>query len=188
MRWKLTIIICVIVAVPLWSAGATGIAASRSRPAPTPQRVVGEQWVRDIGNRNQLAACELQTVREVSGRPCGTLPVNESVNCPFSSEGAKPPYRKSEIRTVGEQVGGFTEEGATRGFIRINAQVKAKKVWGVLGLERAASGAWLVTYLRYAGETFAPAGTSFQSEAWHKLWVSNWCPTNHPHYEKGAPQ
>jgi hypothetical protein len=181
MGWKISILLAAcVVGMSLSSAGAAGAAS----PARTPQRVVSEQWVRDIGNRNQRAACELQTVPEVTGRPCDVLPINESVNCPAIFEGAKPPYRNSELRTVTEQVGKFIGEGSTRGFIRINAQAKAKKAWGALGLEQAASGAWLVTYLRYAGETFAPAGTSFQSEAWHQLWVSNWCPTNHPRWEK----
>ena len=185
MRWKLPIMFATcVIAVPLWSAGATGVAASRPLSAQTPQRFVSEQWVRDIGKRNQRDACELQTVQEVTGRQCAALPTSEPVHCPAIREGAKPPYRKSEIRTVSEQVGEFTEESATRGFTRINAQVKARKIWAALGLEQAVSGEWLVTYLRYAGETFAPAGTSFQSEAWHKLWVSNWCPTNHPQWEK----
>jgi hypothetical protein len=185
MRWKLLILLAIcLIAVPLWSAGATGVAASRPRPAQTPQRVVSEQWVGDIGNRNQRGACELQTVQEVNGRPCGALPTTESVNCPAIHEGWKPRFRKSEIRTVAEQVGAFTEESATRGFIRINAQVKAKKFWGVLGLEQTPSGIWGTTYLRFAGETYAPAGASYQSEAWHKLWISNRCPTNHPRWEK----
>lgn len=179
MRWKILILTtCCLMAVPL----GTGIAASPQ----TPQRAVGEQWVRDIGSRDQRGACELQTVKEVGGQPCGVLPSSESVNCPAVFEGAKPPYRKSEIRTVAEQVGAFTEETAGRGFFKIYAQVKAKKLWGTLGVEQVPSGAWFVTYLRFAGETFAPAGISFQSEAWHKLWVSNWCPTNHPKWERNA--
>jgi hypothetical protein len=182
--WKYPILFAtLLVALSPLVVSGIGVAAAPPRPAQTPQRVVSEQWVSDIGRRDQRGACELQTVQEVNGQPCTALWSRGWMSCPASGEGGKPPYRKSEIRTAAEQVGEFTEETSTRGFIRIRAQVKAKRLWGVLGLEQA-EGVWRTTYLRYGNETFAPAGTSYQSEAWHKLWVSNWCPTNHPRWEK----
>jgi hypothetical protein len=170
----------------LVAISAGGVAAAfASNPIGTPQRVVSEQWVAAIGKGDQQGACELQTAQVVGAQLCAALPSSpKPAACPKAGPNAKPPYRKSEIRTAAEQVGKYTAENFSRGFVRINAQVKAKRLWGALGLEQDASGAWRVTYLRYAGETFAPAGTTYQSEAWHKLFISNWCPTEHPHWEE----
>jgi hypothetical protein len=170
-------------AASLLVVSASGVEAVT--PAETPQRIVSQQWVGAIGRGDQRSACELQTIQEVTGRSCAALPSEASPpKCPKAGPGAKPNYRKSEVRTAAEQVGEFTVDSPTRGFVKVYAQVKAKKLWGALGLEQDASGSWRVTYLRYAGETFVPAGTSYQSEAWHKLWLGSQCPTNHPQWEK----
>jgi hypothetical protein len=166
----------------LFSVGSS--ATGSPAPAQTPQRTVSEQWVAFIGEGDLRGACEIQAAQVSAGQACETLPLHSPPsNCPLIRAGATPRYRKSEIRTTGEQVGNFTEETPTRGFIRVNAQVKAKKLWGVLGLEQIAR-VWRTTYLRYGGETFVPAWATYQSEAWHKLWISNWCPTKHPRYQK----
>jgi hypothetical protein len=157
---------------------------------PSPQRQVAQEWISYMNDRNLRGACEMQTEGQAKGlsavgEPCGALPTSgKRPACPKASPGAKPPYRKSEIRAAAEQIGEYTEESATRGFVRIDAQVKASKAWGTLGLEQIA-GSWRITYLRYGGETFAPAGNVFQtSPAFNKLWISNWCLTNHPRWEK----
>jgi hypothetical protein len=161
--------------------GASAIGATIG-PAPSPQRSAAEQWVADFNAGNQRAACELQTVKEATGQPCEKLSTVDIAHCPKEGSNPKPPYRKGEIRAPGEQVGEFIEESPTRGFVVINAQVKASKQRGALGLEQV-EGSWRVTYLRKGAETFALAGNSWQSEGWHKLWVSNWCPTSHPQWE-----
>jgi hypothetical protein len=160
------------------TAGAT----TSTTPLATPQRVAAEEWVGHMNTRNLRATCELEAIGQGPGQPCAGLPTQEPSNCPVAGPGAKPPYRRSEIRTAAEQVGDFTEESLTRGYFRLNAQVKARGLWGALGLE-VMDGAWRITYLRYATETFAPAFSSYQSEGWHKLWVSNWCPTNRPQWK-----
>jgi hypothetical protein len=157
-----------------------GVAEAAGTPAPSPRRSIGETWVGYMNARNLRAACELQTAITAKGLSavgelCSALPTQVVQHCPKARLGAKPPYRKSEIRTVAEQVGEYAEESPTRGFVRINAQVKAGKQWGTLGLELVA-GAWRVTYLRQGVVTFPIAGDSFQSEAWRKLWIDNWCP------------
>jgi hypothetical protein len=114
----------------------------------------------------------------------GALPTEIPSNCPLARRGAKPPYRKSEIRTTSERIGEYTEEGPSRGFVRLNAEAKASRQWGALGLEQV-DGAWRITYLRYGDETLMPAGNVFQSwPPYYKLWVGSWCLTNHPRYEE----
>jgi hypothetical protein len=152
-----------------------------------PQHVVAEEWAAAIRVGDQRDACELQAVGDVTGQSCATLPVEAPPRkCPKPGPDAKPNYRKSELRTAAEQVGEFTAESPTRGFIKIYAQIKAKKLWGSLGLELDASGSWRVNYFRYADETFAPAGTAYQSEAWRKLWVGSMCRTSHPQWEQNG--
>lgn len=162
---------------------ATAGAVTPMIPPSSPQRLVAEEWVHDMNTPNQRGACELQTIKVAMGQPCATLPTQHHAKCPRFQAGAKPPYRKSEIRTVSEQVGEYTEEGPIRGFVRVNAKVKAKQLWGALGLEQV-EGIWGVTYLRYGAETFVPPGDSYMSEGWHELWISDWCSTNHPRWEQ----
>lgn len=164
--------------------GAAVSAANTAHQALTTQRVAAEQWVGHVNGREQRASCELQTQKEALGQPCGKLPTVLTQKCPKAVTGAKRPYRKSEIRTIEEQVGEYTSESPTRGFVTIAAQLKASKQKGVLGLEQVGS-AWLVTYLRYGSETVVPAGNVFQSQAWQKLWITNMCPVAHPQWEKG---
>jgi hypothetical protein len=171
-----------VVAVLLMISGS-GLAAA---PAATPQRNVSEQWVAAITRGDQRSACELQSISEVAGRSCASLPSKAApAKCPKAGPGAKPNYRKSEIRTTAEQVGAFTEENPTQGFVRIYSQVKSRKGWGALGLEQIA-GSWKTTYLRFGGQSYAPAGTSYEGEAWEKLWLgrASQCPTLHPQWEK----
>jgi hypothetical protein len=169
--------------VPAVACVLLGSAVVTAAEPISAQRTVGGEWARYIGEGNQRAACEMQTLKDIKGMPCGELPTLHTLKCPAVRIGAKPPYRKSEIRTVSEQVGEFTEESPTRGFVVINAQVKASKMRGALGLEQV-EGVWRVVYLRHGSETFVPAGEIYGSEAWHKLWVSDWCPVAHPQWEK----
>jgi hypothetical protein len=164
--------------------------ASAAAPPPTssPQRTTAEAWVGLMNVKNLRAACELQVEGQAKGdsavgEPCGALPTEIHSNCPLARRGAKPPYRRSEIRAVSERIGEYTEEGPSRGFVRLKAEVKASKQWGALGLEQV-GGAWRVTYLRYGSETLMPAGNVYQAwPPYYKLWVGNWCLTNHPRYE-----
>jgi hypothetical protein len=179
---RLSGIMLCFAAVLFLTLGSGGLAAGASPPATTPQRAVAEQWVAYTGAGDQRGACELEAVQNPS-IPCSILQSSVSVECPLIRAGAKPPYRKSEVRTAAEQVGRFTAESLTRGFVKVYAEVKAKKLWGTLGLEQTAPGSWGVTYLRFGGETIVPAWTTYRSLAWPRLWVSNWCPTDHPRYE-----
>lgn len=165
-----------------------GWAQAVSTPPPSPQRSVAEGWVGDFNVRNLRAACELQSVGQARGEsgfeePCEMLPTQIPHNCPIHHAGAKPPYRKSEIRSVAEQVGRYVEETNSRGFILINAQVKANGQKGVLGIELS-NGSWRVTYFRYGSEILMPAGNVYQgTPGYQKLWVSRWCLTDHPHWQ-----
>ncbi|GEM_PF-4926352 len=181
MKARLSIAAISIVCCALMGAAAN--AATTSTTSVSPQRSVAENWVRYMNKGDERAACELQTAKDAAGYSCDKLPTVRFQHCPKAQAGAKPPYRQSEVRSVAEQVGEYTEESATRGFVVINAQVKSSKQRGALGLEQVA-GAWQVTYLRQGSETFAPAGNAYQGKAWRKLWVSNWCPTNRPQWEK----
>lgn len=174
----------------LWAASAIGDQVTKPSSAPSPQRQVAQAWVTDMDHQDLRAACEMQTEGQAKGlsavgEPCGSLPTSgKPPACPAYHAGSKPRYRKSEIRTAAEQVGEFTEEIPTRGFVRINAQVKARKAWGTLGLEQVA-GVWRITYLRYGEQVVFPAGNVFQTwPSYDKLWITNWCPTDHPKWEK----
>jgi hypothetical protein len=184
------IILAIGAACAIGAAFWAGPAAGRQQPPRLPQRVAAEEWVAYIDVGNLRAACELQTEAQAKGtgavgEPCGSLPTSTPPpRCPKYSAGAKLPYRKSEIRTVAEQVGEFTEESPTRGFVRINAQVKASGAWGAVGLEQVA-GVWRITYFRYADVVVAPAGNVYETwPFYHQLWVSNQCPTDHPRWEQ----
>jgi hypothetical protein len=132
-RWIVPVLLSAVAFALLVGAagGATGALATLAR---TPQRAVAEQWVMDVGGGDLRGACELQAGQESAGRQCATLISSaKPPACPKAGPGAKPPYRKGEIRTVGERVGEFAQESATRGFVRIDAQVRAKGSWAGLG-------------------------------------------------------
>jgi hypothetical protein len=183
VRLRHSILLVAFGAAVFLSLVGAGQAKVTAPPQSTPQGAVAERWAADMAGGDLSDACEIQAQR-IPAQACAWLPSHSKpAACPAAFPGAKSPYRKSEVRSPAEQVGEFTAESPTRGFIRIKAEVIAEKLWGSLGLELV-EGSWRTTYLRFGGETFAPAGTALQSEAWHKLWVSDWCPTNHPQWEK----
>lgn len=183
MKRCLSVIATAVCCFAVGGAAAALAANSTTQPAPSSQRQVAEQWVGRVAKMEQRGACELQTKKEALGQPCGNLPGVIHPKCPKAPIGSKPPYRKSELRAPNEQVGKYTEESASRGFVVIKSQLKASKQTGVLGLEQGGGG-WEVTYLRYGSEIIVPAGNVFLAEALHKLWVTNKCPVAHPHWEK----
>jgi len=162
--------------------GAEAIGAV-PRPIPhlgkqPPQREVSEEWVRYVDIGDQRAACELQTVPEVNGLACGSLPPVFSYSCPMAPVGAvakKSPPRASELRRVYEQVGALTEEGADRAYVVLNGQKMGSRWRGALGLERVGD-TWRVSYLRQGTDTFAPAGAVWMTDAWRRLWYPPGCP------------
>lgn len=179
-----------LLALAVSVAGVTlGVAAADAVVGtPIPPRVPAEAWVGDMNVRNLRAACESQAEGNArgpsGGELCGGLPTNVPESCPRSGVGAKPPYRKGEIRIVQEQVGKYSEESPTRGFFPLYAQVKASNRRGALGVEEV-EGEWRITYLRFGSQTFMPAGNVYQVwPAFYKLWISSMCRVNHPKWEK----
>jgi hypothetical protein len=173
----------IAVAIMVSSLGVTAaIGAAQPVPHPiphqapvTPQRALSEEWVGYIDRGNQRAACELQTVGEVNGQPCGSLPTRWALHCPFVPVGAKPTWSKSELRPVFEQVGIITEEGPDRAFAVLRGQKKGSPARGALGLELL-GGQWRVSYLRQGAETYVPAGAVWMTETWRTLWYPPTCP------------
>jgi hypothetical protein len=154
-------------------AATTGRARTISRPSPvsTPAGLA-EAWVGDINRGDRMGACELQSVANVGGVACASLPETWTMKCPRMT--TLKPRPKSELRSVAEQVGAVTEEGATRAFVALRGQKKGSKARGALGLELVA-GTWRVTYLRQGSAIFTPAGAVWMSESWRKLWYPPTC-------------
>ncbi len=161
-------------AIALVGGTAVASASPAAHPAgpPTPQRNVARQWVLAIDKGNQRAACELQAVPSVGGRPCAELPTGQILRCPKGASVKAP--KKSELRTVTEQVGSETAEDSSHAFFALHGQRVGSKAQGALGLE-SQGGSWRVVYLRQGATTFAPAGTVWMSPSWRELWYPPTC-------------
>ncbi len=157
------------VGAALWAAPAGGSPIVKSTWPPSPQRQVAQEWVRDIGGRNQRGACELQTIQAVEGKPCAELPFGMPYHCPKYSQTHGPVFKASDFRGPAEQVGALTEESPDRGFLDLYPRLISSKVRGVLGLELI-GGAWRISYLRQGSNIFAPAGTVTTSDTRGRFW------------------
>jgi hypothetical protein len=152
-------------------AGSAGAGQQISRPPwpLSPQRQVAIEWVGYINERDELDACERQTVPEVEGKPCGLLWPG-GVHCPLFAETHGPILKKSDFRQPDEQVGALTEETPERAFVVLYPQLITRKGRGAIGLELI-GGVWRVSYVRKGGNIFAPAGTVMMSKTHGELWA-----------------
>ncbi len=163
-------VVCIVVvsaAFALIGAGSASGTVATVVPYPKTSRIVAEEWVREVGGGDEAGVCLL----EPTGPECSVLPTSEP---PLSCPRGEKVGRRKPFRTTTEQIGEITEEAPGRVYAVVFPQKKGSKARGALGLELQ-SGSWVVTYLRQGPETFVPAGSVWNSEAWPKLWIPRTC-------------
>jgi hypothetical protein len=162
---------CVVVFAGTALASQQITRPARPGPATTPLGAA-ENWVEAINQGDQSGACEMQAIGKVGALSCAELPDGRTPRCP---KGSRIVARNSkEIRSLAEQVGAVNEESSERAYVGLRAQKKKSKARGAIGLEKQGD-IWKVTYLRQGAETFVPAGASYNTEAWRKLWYPAVC-------------
>jgi hypothetical protein len=157
------------VGAALCVAPAGGAPIAKSSLPPSAQRQVAQEWSADIAARDQRAACGLQTIPEVEGKPCSDLPFGLPFHCPKHSATHGRAFEPSDFRKPAEQVGALTEESPTRGFVDLYPKLISRKARAVIGVELV-GGAWRVSYLRQGDDILAPAGTVAMSAVWGEFW------------------
>jgi hypothetical protein len=119
-------------------------------------------WVGDMRSGNAAAACRLQDVQEVEGKPCGSLPPIVH-HCPKQT--GPPP--KVEARSVAEQVGAVHVDG-DRASAVVKAAPLSSRFSVVLGLRH--TDRWRIASVRGGSRVVSPAGEIVTTPILTKLW------------------
>lgn len=137
-------------------------AAAVVNAAPGTPRQTATAWVGDMRSGNAAAACRLQDVPEVEGKPCASLPPIVH-HCPKQTG----PLPKVKARSVAEEVGAVRVNGD-----RASAVIKAAPLKShfsvVLGLQH--TDRWRVTSVRHGSQVISPAGEIVSTPILTKLW------------------
>ncbi|MGN6274517.1 MAG: hypothetical protein ACTHNP_01135 [Solirubrobacterales bacterium] len=138
-------------------------AAAVVSAAPSTPRQTAVAWVGDMRSGNAAAACRLQVVPEVEGKPCGSLP-RIVHHCPKQTG----PLPKVKARSVAEQVGVVHVDGDKASAV-LKAAPLHSRFSVVLGLQHT-DGKWRVASVRRGSRTISPAGQIVSTPILTKLW------------------